>query len=549
MLATLTQGYTLQFRRRPPACGRVRMTVIRDPAKASALGQELSTLRAKGAIKQVDPVRQPGGFYSTYFLVPKKDGGFRPVLDLRGLNQFLKVLPFRMITTAEVLRVVAPGEWCTLVDLKDAYFHVPIAAHHQQFLRFAFQGRHYQFKVLPFGLSLSPRVFTRCGAAALAPLQAEGLKVLPYLDDWLVCAPSRQRARQDTARLLTHIGRLGLRVNLKKSSLEPSQRITYLGVDLDTAEMRACLSSRRVADILDSLVSFRQGSIVSYKQLLRLLGKLTAASSVVPLGLLRLRPLQRWVNSLHLDAMLHGQKWVRISQHCVQSLVPWTQRAFLITGVPMGSIPSRREVVTVDACPKGWGAVWQRRAARGQWSPQESRLHINVLELRAIRLALEHFAPSLRGKHVLVRSDNMTAVAQVNHHGGTRSEQLLLEAAELLTWAASHLAGLRAMYLPGDQNPVADFLSRCKPAPGEWQLHPEVVEQIWQRFGRAEVDLFATEESTCCSVSCLKKLFTLKKMFTVSLFTNVIRAQMKTTLTLLTTLFSNVTHHEQCLFI
>ena len=155
---------------------------------ALALNREISVLLVKGAIEPVDPLAQPGGFYSTYFLVKKKDGGFRPVLDLRGLNKFLKILSFHMLSTAEVLRAVAREEWFTSVDLKNAYFHVPIVPHHRQFLRFAFQGRHFQFRVLPFRLSLSPRVFTRCVAAALLPLQSQGMKILPYLDDLDLCA-------------------------------------------------------------------------------------------------------------------------------------------------------------------------------------------------------------------------------------------------------------------------------------------------------------------------------------------------------------------------
>ena len=180
VVSTITQGYELQFRRRPLAFSRVKMTIVSDPAKALALSQELSALLAKGAIEPVDPLLHPRGFYSRYFLMAKKDGGFHPILDLRGLNRFLKVIPFRMLTAADILRVVTRGEWFTTVDLKDAYFHVPIAPHHQHFLRFAFRGRHFQFRVLPFGLSLSPRVFTRVVAAALAPLQMQGMKVLPY---------------------------------------------------------------------------------------------------------------------------------------------------------------------------------------------------------------------------------------------------------------------------------------------------------------------------------------------------------------------------------
>ena len=498
VLSTLTHGYKLQFRRRPPACGRVKMTIIHDPAKAQALTQELSALLDKGAIEPVDPLLQPGGFYSAYFLVAKKDGGLRPILDLRGLNRFLKVLRFHMLSTAEVLRTVAREEWFTSVDLKDAYFHVPIAPHHRQFLRFAFQGRHFQFRVLPFGLSLSPRVFTRCVAAALSPLQSRGMKILPYLDDWLICAPSQSQVALDTTLLLSHVARLGLRVNLTKSCLVPSQSTVFLAVSLDAVAMKACPSPQRVDDILRLLLLFREGRLLRYVEFLRLLGKLTAAATVVSLGLLSLRPLQRWLHSFHLDVRWHRHRRLKVSRRCLLALAPWRDRSFLLQGMPMGSIASRRETVTTDASLSGWGAVWQNRTAQGLWPAQVRSEHINVLELRAVHRALQLFLPFLGGRHVLVRSDNVSAVSHINHQGGTRSARLLQASRDLLLWAAPRLASLRAMYLPGVQNQAADLLSRCKPPPGEWRLHPEVILNIWDVFGRAEVDLFATKESTHC---------------------------------------------------
>ncbi|XP_039511917.1 NLR family CARD domain-containing protein 3-like [Pimephales promelas] len=176
VIATLTQGYKLQFRRRPPAFKGVRMTVVSDPNSSLALKREVAQLLEKGAIEPVDWSERLGGFFSIYFIIPKKDGGVRPILDLRSLNKFLKILPFRMLRITDVLQAVKQQHWFTTVDLKDAYFHVPIAPQHRPFLRFAFQDQVYQFRVLPFGLSLSPRVFTRCMAAALAPIQAKGLQ-------------------------------------------------------------------------------------------------------------------------------------------------------------------------------------------------------------------------------------------------------------------------------------------------------------------------------------------------------------------------------------
>ena len=247
---------------------------------------------------------------------------------------------------------------------RDAYFHVPIVAHHRRFLRFAFQGRPIPVQGPSLRAVPSPRgCFTRCVSAALAPLQAEGLKILPYLDDWLVCAPSRYQVARDTHRLLAHAARLGLKVNAAKSNLVPSQRVTYLGVQLDTIVMRALpiIPSCERHPGVSGPSQERQGGPL-FGIFLRLAGKLAAATSVVPLGLLTLRPLQRWMNALHLDAKWHRQRKVTVSQQCALSLGPHGgSGAFLSQGVPMGSIPSRREVVTVDACPEGWGGQSGRR--------------------------------------------------------------------------------------------------------------------------------------------------------------------------------------------
>lgn len=57
------------------------------------------------------------------------------MLDLRGLNRFLKVMPFRVLCKADVLQSMTLGDWYVSIDLKDVYFHVPTVRRHKQFLR------------------------------------------------------------------------------------------------------------------------------------------------------------------------------------------------------------------------------------------------------------------------------------------------------------------------------------------------------------------------------------------------------------------------------
>ena len=72
------------------------------------------------------------GIYSRFFLVPKKPEGFRPILDLRGLNPTVSKKQFRMLTNAVLLGSITHGDWLTSIDLKDAYFHVGVHPQHRK---------------------------------------------------------------------------------------------------------------------------------------------------------------------------------------------------------------------------------------------------------------------------------------------------------------------------------------------------------------------------------------------------------------------------------
>lgn len=177
----------------------------------------------------------------------KQGRGLRPILNLRALNRYLRSYKFTMLTHAALLWFVRPGDWFASVDLKDAYFHIPIYAPQRKFLRFAFQGTIYKYIVLPFGLSLSPRVFVKCTEAAIAPLSKQGIRISSYIDDWVLAAESHQRVLEHTKDCAAS----------KSENLSHSETLT-----LDPVSLTAYLWSERVKALLACLDLFRRGKLL-----------------------------------------------------------------------------------------------------------------------------------------------------------------------------------------------------------------------------------------------------------------------------------------------
>ncbi len=338
---TIRLGYAIQFARRPPKFNGILKTSV-AVRNAPVLRKEIAVLLAKDAIEPVPPAERRQGFYSPYFIVPKKRGGLRPILDLRVLNRALHKLPFKMRTRRRIIKCIQPQDWFAAIDLKDAYFHVSIILRHRPFLRFAFEGRAWQYRVLPFGLSLSPRVFTKVVEGALTPLREVGVRILNFLDDWLILAQSREQLGDPRDLVLRLLSQLGLRVNWEKSKLSPVQRISFLCVELDSVSMTACLTEERAQAVLDCLSSFRGRNVVPLKPFQSLLGHMVSAAAVTPLGLLHVRPHQHWLHS-RVPRWAWRQRYTASGYHPAVSPLPQPLDGPCLStgrGAPRTSVPA-----------------------------------------------------------------------------------------------------------------------------------------------------------------------------------------------------------------
>ena len=120
-----------------------------------------------------------------------------------------------------------------ILDLKDACFCIPVPD--SQYL-FAFEWtdpktmahQQYTWTVLPQGFRDSPHLFTRVLEKDLRDLQLQEEAVLQYVDDILICSPSKEASDRNTILTLNFLGGRGYWVSKKKAQIS-KQRVNYLG--------------------------------------------------------------------------------------------------------------------------------------------------------------------------------------------------------------------------------------------------------------------------------------------------------------------------------
>ena len=159
-----------------------------------------------------------------------------------------------MDTLSEVINLLRPKDWAITIDLSDAYLHIPIFHGHRKYLRFCFKNQCYQWKVMCFGPTSAPRVFTKLVSVVAAYLRIQNDRLAVYLDDWLNLNQNKCSLLQDRKLCLNLLVSLGFMINLKKSNLYPSQNLIYLGALLSLRRGLILPTEERFAKIQLALI-------------------------------------------------------------------------------------------------------------------------------------------------------------------------------------------------------------------------------------------------------------------------------------------------------
>lgn len=455
---------------------------------------EVLTLLEKGAI--VKSNHSDDQFISNIFVVQKKNGKYRPVLNLKRLNKFIKYFHFKQESLSSVLSGISKNNFFTSIDLTDAYLTVSVKKEDRKYLKFKWKGELYEFTCLVFGLSTAPRVFTKLMKVIFSYIRGIGISSFFYIDDSLLQDPCALKCEENTRVLQKTLKSLGFQINLSKSVIKPVQRITFLGYIIDSVEFKVFLPVEKIEKILKFSRKIFFSKKIKIRDLFCLVGYYASSSCAILLAPIFYRYLDiDKTRALSLNEKNY-EAYTELSYKAKQEITWWIENLEKVNG-KMISYGSPNLILETDASKVGWGAavMSENSYTQGRWDKFESLLHINILELKAVKYGLLALCNDKSSIHLCVKSDSATAVNYINNMGGS-VESLLKITKEIWIWAATRDIFLSAVHIPGKENIFPDNLSRNFSDSSEWKLHENVFSAISKTFFTPDLDLFATRLNT-----------------------------------------------------
>lgn len=215
---------------------------------------------------------------------------------------------------------------------------------------------------MPFGLSSSPRTFTKLVAVVAATLRSAPVRVLCYLDDVLVLS-SWDWATHDMDLVLSAFQTHGFSINWDKSHLTPSTSIHHLGAIIDSTKGQVFLSLDRIRSIRDSVAQVLARRSLPLLTLSQLLGKLVSCYGIVPWAWRHSPPLQWLLLPFQHRGCASSTRKILVPPQVRLSLWWWWSPAIL-RGCHF--LELNRLVLTTDTSVQGWGTHLAAQVAQGR---------------------------------------------------------------------------------------------------------------------------------------------------------------------------------------
>lgn len=454
----------------------------------------VSQLLRSGAISKVYPSQ--GQFISNVFAVQKSDKSYRLVINLKSLNQFVRADHFKLEDQRTVARLIQQDMFLATLDLKDAYFLVPISESDKKYLTFKFQDNLYHFNVLPFGLNCAPLIFTKLLKPVLVFLRKRQFMSVAYLDDFLLLGASYTDCLNNVKLTIHTLENLGFIINYTKSRLLPVRKCQYLGFIYNSIDLTISLPNLKILALIKLITDVMRRKKCVIRIFAKVTGKLVSICPAVRYGWLHLKPFERAKYRALKQSQGDYNKIMEIPESLLSDISWWLNKIPLARNTLKS--PKFEIEIFSDASLTGWGAHCAGISSHGLWSRDESKMHINFLELKAAFFGIKCFASNLRNTNILLRIDNTTAIAYVNKMGGVRFQNLNKLSYDIWQWCENRELYIFASYIKSSENKEADLASRQLSLETEWELNDIYFDQIISSFFEPEIDIFASRINRKC---------------------------------------------------